>query len=124
MGTQAWLLFSYAVWKVVCGPTAGVDGAVAKELFAECAAGARLRSWSPPRRLSICKVGRLTLIAELGGPTLVALELLPENPHEAEPMCVCRELGISGGQVFQCLSEGGLRPVFKYGVETSAEPCF
>ena len=54
---QAWPLSSHAVWNVVCGPTIGFDGALAKELFAESTAGARPCSGSTLRRKGVCKVG-------------------------------------------------------------------
>ena len=64
-------------------------------------------------------------MSELDGTTIDALELPLEHPRETEPMCLCREFGISGGLVFQCLSEAGLlRPVCKSGVDLGPEPCF
>ena len=52
-----------------------------------------------------------------------SLELPPENPHEAEPVCVVSL--VSGEAKFlQYLSEGGLLwPAYKSGVEMSSEPC-
>ena len=60
---RAWLLFSRAVWKVVCGSTVGFDGALAQELFAELTVGARLRSSSTLRRKSVCKVGLISSVS-------------------------------------------------------------
>ena len=73
--------------KSCAGRPLGFDGSLAKELFAESTAGAPLRSSSTLRRWSVFMVGSYD-VSQWNGPSLTALELPLENPHEAEPMCV------------------------------------
>ena len=77
---QAWPLFSHAVWKVVCGSTVGFHGALVKELKT-CSQGLQqehVHASAPPSDAGVS--ARLTLMSELDGPTLAALE--------ADLMCV------------------------------------